>query len=354
MRRVPPLVRFFAAQRRALDPLLILTHNYPDPDAMASAFALAHLAHAAKIRATIAHGGVLGRMENRMMAQALRLPMRPLRQVDWERHRGIALVDTQPPFANNLFPCAQRRAAIVIDHHPRHADTRGDFIYIRTRYGATSTILTRTLLELRAPIPTRLASALAYGISSETQNLGREAAPSDIVAYRALLPFCDMRLLGRLQHPRRSPGFFQTIGRAIHHAFVSRRLIGVHLGIVETPDLVSQVADFLMAYDGMRWAICTGRHAGVCHVSLRTTNPDAEAGELLARVIQQAGRAGGHGMIAGGAVMVGQDASSSAWRRVERSLVQRLCQQLQYPTGGHACRPFRRAHLMTEHEGDHP
>lgn len=340
MARAHPVRRFLATHRRALDPLLILTHDYPDPDAMAGAFALAHLARAAGIRSTIAHGGIIGRMENRMMAEALRLPLRRVQAADWQRCRGTALVDTQPPFANNVFPNATRRASLVVDHHPRHPDTRAELVYIRPHYGATSTILTRAVLELGRPVPRRLASALAYGIASETQHLGREAGAQDIHAYQTLLADADVRLLGRLQHPHRSQAFFQTLGRALHRAFLYRRLIGVHLGPVETPDLVSQVADLLVAYEGARWAICTGRFQEHCHVSLRTTNPHAEAWKLLVRAVRQHGRAGGHGMIAGGAVAVGPHATSAAWRRVEQGLVRRLCDQLGYPDDTRAMRPF--------------
>lgn len=343
MTRRHPVRRFLAAHGRALDPLLILTHDYPDPDAMAGAWALAHLARAAGIRTIIAHGGIIGRMENRMMAEALRIPIRRVRATDWTRCRGVALVDTQPPFANNVFPNATRRAALVVDHHPRHPDTRADLVFIRPAFGATATILARAVLELGHPVPRRLASALAYGIASETQNLGREAGAHDVHAYRALLADADVRLLGRLQHPQRPQAFFQTVGRAIHRAFVCRRLIGVHLGAVETPDLVSQVADLLVAYDGVRWAVCTGRFQELCHVSLRTTHPHAEAWKLLARVVRQQGRAGGHGMIAGGAVAVGPRATPRAWRRVERALVRRLCRQLHYPAELKPSHPFSRA-----------
>ena len=340
MARQHPLRRFLTAQRRALNPLLILTHDYPDPDAMAGALALAHLARAAGIRATIAHGGIIGRMENRMMAEALRIPIRRVQAGDWRRCRGVALVDTQPPFANNVFPNATRRASLVIDHHPRHPDTRAGLIYIRPRCGATATILARAVLELGRPVPRRLASALAYGIASETQNLGREAGAHDVHAYRTLLADADMRLLGRLQHPQRSQAFFHTLGRAVHRAFLYRRLIGVHLGPVETPDLISQVADLLVAYEGARWAICTGRFQGHCHISLRTTNPHAEAWKLLVRVVRQQGRAGGHGMIAGGAVAVGPRATPGAWRRLECELVRRLCRQFHYPADARPVRPF--------------
>ena len=69
------LLAFLGQHRQRLAPLLILIHDFPDPDALASAFALQHLAHSAfDIPSRIAYGGELGRTENRMMVRMLRIP----------------------------------------------------------------------------------------------------------------------------------------------------------------------------------------------------------------------------------------------------------------------------------------
>ena len=110
------LLHFLAQRGRELSPLLILTHNHPDPDAIASAVALAFLAerlHGVKSR--IAYGGIVGRVENQAMVRVLRLPVHPLRDGDLKRYAHVALVDTQPPFQNNPFP-RNKRPTLVVDH----------------------------------------------------------------------------------------------------------------------------------------------------------------------------------------------------------------------------------------------
>jgi len=335
------LLRFLSRQPRP-ESLLIMTHDHPDPDAMASAFALAYLASRVYgIRIKMVYGGAIGRMENRTMVDVLRLPVSALAPEDLTAFQHVALVDTQPPFGNNSFPI-DRTAYLVIDHHPRHRRTRAGLALIQTRFGATATILAQALLSLKRRLPTRLATAMAYGIASETQNLGREAGARDIEAYLALLPRCDMRLLGRMQHPRRSRSFFRTVGHAMQNAFLSGRLIGVHLEEVETPDLVAQLADFLVACQGVRWSICTGRYQGRLHVSLRLVQPGTvEAGTLLSRTLGKRGRAGGHGMIAGGSLELPPDAGESDWRRIEQWVVRRLTQRLQDRPVARVAWPFR-------------
>jgi len=284
---------FLTNRRDKISSLLILTHDHPDPDSMASAYALQYLAaEKHQIRSRIVYGGEIGRMENQTMKRELKIPIRKLRTRDLEGDASIALVDTQPPFNNNRFP-AKRKAEIVIDHHPLHKKTNAELIIVREKYGATSTILVKSLLEAGLRIPRPLATALVYAISSETQNLGREASAEDIHAYMQLYPHISTKSLAKIQHPPRSDDYFTTVGRAIHNATVCGRVIGVDLGRIKTPDLVSQIADFLLSCHGKTWSICTGRYQGRLHISLRTSNVKAEAGRILQKLV--GGKGGGWG-----------------------------------------------------------
>ena len=56
------LLRFIKERGAKFSPLLIMTHNYPDPDALATATALAYLAEqGAKVKSRIVYGGSIGR-----------------------------------------------------------------------------------------------------------------------------------------------------------------------------------------------------------------------------------------------------------------------------------------------------
>ncbi len=316
-----PILHFLAQQGSTLANFLILTHDHPDPDAIASAWALATLAERAyDVRARIGYGGIIGRMENQMMVRLLRIPLQPITPEELERCPHVALVDTQPPFQNNRFP-PQRRATFVIDHHPRHAKTEADVMLIDEKAGATATLLVEALLASKLPIPSPLATALVYGIGSETQQLGREAGARDIEAYRRMLDRASMPVLSKIQNPPRPSSFFYTLGKAIHRAFTVKNIIGVHLGPVPSQDIVAHMADFLLTHEKMRWSIVTGRYDGRLYVSLRTYNPRAEAGRLLWRLLGGGTAGGGHSRIAGGAIDVGKEADEPTWQRAETQLV---------------------------------
>jgi nanoRNase/pAp phosphatase (c-di-AMP/oligoRNAs hydrolase) len=315
------LVKLLTERGRALSPLTILTHDHPDPDALASAWALAHLAQSlGKIRTRIVYGGMIGRAENRMMAERLLVPARPLRKGELAGVPHLALVDTQPPFKNNRCP-PRRIPDLILDHHPRHVDTHADLALIDEGVGATTTILVEALASAGLRVPGRLATAIVYGIGSETQNLGREATPRDMGAYQSFWPKANMKTLWRISYPQRTEDFFRTLTRGIRDAFIAGRVIGAHLGEVVTPDRVAQMADFLLTLEKMRWSLVTARYLGRLHVSLRANDPGAGAGRLLKRLLGGGNRGGGHAMIAGGSLEVGADAAEPALRDAEEKIV---------------------------------
>ena len=120
-------------------------------------------------------------------------------------------------------------------------------------------------------------------------------------------------------------------GKAIQNCQVRSRLIVAHLGNVESPDLVSQVADFLLTYDGMLRSLCTGRYRGKLYVSLRMATQHAKAGEILRACFPEKGQAGGHDVIAGGSLRLGEKASQQEWKAQEDSIVNLLVKRLRLP-----------------------
>jgi nanoRNase/pAp phosphatase (c-di-AMP/oligoRNAs hydrolase) len=140
--------------------LLIVMQDFPDPDAIASAVALRELANKlAGTQCSLAHGGVVGRAENATMVKYLGLNLRLMHEIDPSKFDIIAMVDTQPGTGNNSLD-PEVVPHIVIDHHPiRRATRKAPFIDIRSKYGATATImyeyLTRASIAPDAPSRTR-------------------------------------------------------------------------------------------------------------------------------------------------------------------------------------------------------
>jgi nanoRNase/pAp phosphatase (c-di-AMP/oligoRNAs hydrolase) len=326
------LAQYLESNKERLSPLLILMHDYPDPDALASAYALQFIAeHLYGIRTKIVHGAFIGRIENKEMVRLLRIPAHTLHPSDFRKFTNVALVDTQPAFDNNQYP-PSGKPAIIIDQHATASPPQADFLHIDTEAGATSTILARELLALEVQIPIRLATALVYGILSDTLDFYRAAKRETVETYLKLLPMSDVRILAKIQKPDRPRKFFRDLARGITQAQVRQKLIVSHLGPVESPDLVSQTADFLLTCKGIQWVFCTGRHRDTIHVSLRTSKPDGEAGDILRSIFEHPRQAGGHGQIAGGKIRVGQNKEGNNWTHIENTLADRLAGRLHLRT----------------------
>src|SRR5438477_12228092 len=147
-------------------PLVILPHDNPDPDALASAAALKYMVAAlARKEAQIVLGGIVGRAENRAMLTYLNITLVPVGEVAFNRNPAVVLVDTQPGRINNSLPEGIVPAA-VIDQHPAYGDYPGvPLLDLRDQYGATSTIVTEYLRESKLVPEPKIATALFYGLS---------------------------------------------------------------------------------------------------------------------------------------------------------------------------------------------
>jgi nanoRNase/pAp phosphatase (c-di-AMP/oligoRNAs hydrolase) len=333
------LLTYLTRRAGSLSPLLILTHDFPDPDALASAWGLQHLVRSFGVDARIVYGGVISRAENRAMVKLLKMPLHRLKAGEIARFRSVALVDTQPAFENNAFP-RSRRAAIVIDQHEPVERVSADLTLLDTECGATCVILAQALLLQDGEIPAPLSTALAYGILSDTLDLYRVDRDDVIQTYLRVLRRSDMRTLAQIQNPQRSRRFFTTLSRGLQSAAAYRRVMVAHLGAVSSPEDVAHAADFLLTYDRADWSLCTGRLKSHLYLSLRSEVAGAEAHHVLRDVVNDPSEAGGHGSIAGGRVTIGVKATDGDWRRLERTLQERLAARLKLPASGEFRRVF--------------
>jgi nanoRNase/pAp phosphatase (c-di-AMP/oligoRNAs hydrolase) len=286
---------------------LIQTHNNPDPDSIASAVGLRYLYERYTGRtARIAFGGIVGRSENRAMLRYLKVQMIPGERVDYGSFDLIALVDSQPDFRYNPMP-PEVTPQIVLDHHPPRGDQVPDgveFAVLAEGYGATATIIGELMARNRIPVPEEVATALVYGIKADTQDLGRETSDADIAAYTYLYPLANKRLMSRIESERLPEKYFQEFGNAIENAVIYDFVVASDLGEVEIPDMVAEMADFLLRLEGARWASVLGTSGGTLYMSVRAAEENLKSGDAIAVALDDRGPCGGHATMAGGQVPV--------------------------------------------------
>ena len=284
--------------------VLVATHDNPDPDSLACALGLKALFEATLERETdIGYGGMVGRAENRALVDACQIPLLPLDDVRYDDFSTLVLVDAQPDTGNNSIP-PDVMLDLVVDHHPlrEHTPQRSRWVDVRSDFGASATIVAEYLRSRRVPLTPLLATALVYALKSETQDLGVQANALDRQVYFDLLPQVDARALFEITHPKVSHEYFRILGRLVRLTQLHGKAAVTYLGRVSNPDLVAEMADQLMRLQGVEWALVMGTCGKELFLSLRTSNEGGGAGQMIQRIVRGLGRAGGHGMMAGGRV----------------------------------------------------
>ena len=309
--------------------VLIVTHDNPDPDSIAAAVALRHLLLVKTGQdAVITYGGIVGRGENRSMVELLEIPLVPIGELELEQYPVVCMVDTQPNTGNNSFP-ADLSVHLVIDHHPIKSDlSEVCWVDIRTDYGASATILYEYLCQQEVSINTKLATSLFYAIKSETQDLGREWSKADREAYLNLLPLSNNRILFNIIHPQVPRDYFSAFRTAIERSLVYGPALVFNLRRIDNPDLVAELADFLLRQQGVQYVLGMGWYDGMQILSMRALAHDAKLGLVIQQMVDGLGTAGGHGMVAGGQIR-DMSADEGAQQELERLLTRRLFKALE-------------------------
>jgi nanoRNase/pAp phosphatase (c-di-AMP/oligoRNAs hydrolase) len=247
----------------------------------------------------VAFTGSVGRAENRAMMRYLKIQIVPAFKVNYGHHEAVIVVDTQPGLGTCRLPPGVA-ADVVVDHHPLRGDGEAVRLSIvDPSYGATSTMVGEMLLANGLAIPERVATALVYGIQTDTQDLARNVSPADERVFADLYPLADKKLLGRIQRARVPQSYFVSMERGLRHALVHGNAVTTHLGEIEHPDLVAEVADLLFRLEGMTWSFVTGVHAHVLYGSLRAIESEGvDAGAVARLVAEPGGSGGGHEALA--------------------------------------------------------
>jgi nanoRNase/pAp phosphatase (c-di-AMP/oligoRNAs hydrolase) len=282
--------------------VLIIPHNDPDPDAIASAVGFRYLlVEKFAIDARIAYHGMIGRAENKALVSYLKHPMRKLTSGELHQDIPIALIDTQPGAGNNPLP-GNITPSIVIDHHAwREESAAASFVDVRMEAGASSTIICEYLRIAELEPPPMLATALFYGIKTDTMSLGRNANPKDVSAYFYLQPIIDVDGLVAIERAQVPRSYFKSVAQALRAAYVyDDDLVIAELGFMKYPDLGAEIADLLLRLQGVKWVICMGEYNRELILSVRSRSQRFGAGKLAQTIVGSIGTAGGHGTMAGG------------------------------------------------------
>ena len=284
--RVQQYQRYFADADR----VLILLHNDPDPDALASGLALRNLLRRTKTTAII--GAIQGvtRPENLRMANMLDIHVERITSASFREFERIATVDVQPHYFGGMLD----RADLVIDHHPEQPGYSAVFKDIRADYGSTCTILTEHLRAVDVNISERTATAMLYAIKSDTLFFARHTNRVDLDAFTFLYPLSDAALIRKMEGAEITLERLDYVTRASQGGILRDQVFSAFVGEALREDFIPYTADFFLQLEDVKWTIVAGVVSSSLIVSVRNLGYSRNAGEFVKKWFGDVGSAGGH------------------------------------------------------------
>jgi nanoRNase/pAp phosphatase (c-di-AMP/oligoRNAs hydrolase) len=284
--RVQQYQRFFADADR----VLILLHNDPDPDAMASGLALRNILRRTKATAILGTLQGVTRPENLRMANLLDIQVESVTPASLGEFERIAMVDVQPHYFGELL----NKADLVVDHHPAQPGYSAVFKDIRSDYGSTSTILTEHLRAVDVNISERTATALLYAIKSDTLFFNRQANRVDLDAFSFLYPLADATLIRKMEGSEVTLERLEFVMKAFQAGRRQDQVFCAFMDLTPREDLIAYVADFFLQLEDIKWTVIGGVVNQMLVLSVRNLGYSRNAGEFVRKYFVSLGSAGGH------------------------------------------------------------
>jgi nanoRNase/pAp phosphatase (c-di-AMP/oligoRNAs hydrolase) len=296
MRRLSDLLDVIGPRR----PVFVQTHDFPDHDAVASAFGMQGVLGRAGVPSRIVYGGDLQRDSLRRMIRDLAIEVIPAAEVSMGRLDPILIVDGCKG-SRNVTELPGDEIG-VIDHHDVRTPDDVAFVDIRPGLGACATMVHGYWGEAGEQVPVAVATALMIGINMDTALLTRQVSRDDIQAYADLYARADVRLENSILR-----NSIQTKDLAFYRHALENVQISDHVAFCWFPDgcnqnLLGILGDFFISLEEAEFVVLCARNAQVINVSVRNEREGWNASRIVQKALEGIGFGGGHADMAGGII----------------------------------------------------
>ena len=269
----------------------IQTHNFPDPDAIASAYAMQNLLQARGISSTICYKGKIDRYSTEKLQELLRLEFLHIEDLESRLtdEDEVILVDAQKGNSNIINMTGDE--IICIDHHPKNDKYPYRFSDIRPEVGACATIMAQYFFENDVPMSRSVATALTYAIRIDTNNLSRGVSKLDFeMAYR-MYDLCDYDTIHMLENSNLCFEDLVAYSKAIASIEVYDNISFADAG-AGCP-VIANISDFMLALKEVSFSVVYARREGGVQLSVRSEKPSLDAGKIVSKALAGLGSGGG-------------------------------------------------------------
>ena len=261
-------------------PVYIQTHNFPDPDAIASAYGLQKLLGMYGVESILCYDGRIDKLSAAKMLETFNIQMLPYESLvsDMKETDCIICVDTQK-HAGNVTDFVGDEIA-CIDHHPTFVPIEYGYQDIRIT-GACATLIAEYFFLSGKELDTDTATALLYGIKMDTLQFTRGVTELDIAMFGFLFPRCNQEKLTDLERNNMEFADLKAYGAAIESIELYDRA-GFSCIPFSCPDaLIAILSDFILALIEVEVAVVFSFREDGVKLSVRSEDLNVHAGNLV-------------------------------------------------------------------------
>lgn len=276
------------------------THNFPDPDALASAYGMQVFLHAHGVESTICYAGEVEANSTKKMMEVFQIDACEIDDIhDMKPEDYIVTIDGQK-YNSNLSDFPGDEVA-CIDHHPTMKPCAYQYSDLRI-CGACASIVTSYFKESGTTLDMKTATALLYGIKMDTDSFNRGVTDFDIEMFAYLHKIADNQIIISLSHNNYEIQDLYAYGEAIRNIKIYDN-VGFASISFDCPDaLVAMISDFILGLDIVEFAVVYAARNGGYKFSVRNETKHYHAGTVTARALKDLGDGGGHFAMAGGMI----------------------------------------------------
>ncbi len=312
----------FLAVARRYKHVLIVMHDNPDPDAIATAWAIKVLLESKHPCTTrIVAGGAIIRAENKYMVELLNPPIELVDKLSIQIGGGAILVDCGLGAHNQILTRSGVDPIAVIDHHQSKPNGNAGLLFNDNResVAASATIAASYLIEQGIEPTTELATATWYAMRTETCAYETSFADLDREVLIWATTFGSPSLLADIEHAPLNKHYFSDMLLAMQSTFLYGDTALCLLPQAQGVEVVGEVADLLVRCKGVNSVLCAALIDDAIYMSSRTSIDGGDATKILLSAIGDVGSAGGHDHRAGGKLSLSKSSSfpesPEAWRK---------------------------------------
>lgn len=279
--------------------IYIQTHNFPDPDAISSAFALQKLLKYEDIEAKIIYAGEIDRLSTIKMIKELNIDICRMDCIkSIEKDDEIILIDAQRGNSNITDTCADK--ILCIDHHRIFGTNSYDYADIRPDVGACASIIAKYYKEVGIEPDKDICTALLYGIKIDTANLTRGVSQLDLDMFYDLYNKADLEVIGKLETSTLQLSDLHAYANAINSIKVIDKISFANTGHNCPEALIATISDFMLDISEVSISIVYSYKEDGIRLSVRCDRGIYDAGIITNEALKLVGRGGGHAAMAGG------------------------------------------------------